>query len=269
MSGFTAPRQRRVRQRISRLLLTNFFLAAFALTFANGVFFKSVRAQQPPLPSVALTRVRNYFEAHRSSRYMEQNCEPATYPGWDGLPLQKCTYNVKGSADPAKKTAQVIMLNASPEQLARWVVSTCVEVTGGAAVRCTRNLSRHIIGQSGAQFPVAGIVFEDILPEDGREEVYAFRNGVTVRVAGVTHRGTQQPTPDQIEKSLNGQVTSTFQFARIQSTTRDQYRANGGDRPVLNLAWLEVTRDLYKAAFGNDRNELMIAWARDNASSLR
>jgi hypothetical protein len=265
MTRFTAPRQRRVRQRIPRLL---FFLAAFALTFANGVFFKSAHAQQP-LPPVALTRVRNYFEAQRSSRYMEQNCEPTTYPGWEGLPLQKCTYSVKGANDPVKKTAKVIMLNASPDQLARWVVSTCVEVTGGAAVRCTRRLSRHINGQSNAQFPVAGIVFEDILPEDGREEVYAFRNGVTVRVDGVTHRATQQPTPEQIEKSLNGQVTSAGLFARIQSTTREQYRANGGTRPVLGLAWLEVTKDLYKAAFGNDRNELMIAWARDNASSLR
>ena len=107
---------------------------------------------------------------------MEENCEPTTYPGWEGLPLQQCTYSVKGSADPAKKTAKVIMLNGSPDQLARWVVSTCVEVTGAAAVRCTRKLSHHINGQSNAQFPVAGIVFEDILPEDGREEALVERS---------------------------------------------------------------------------------------------
>src|SRR2546421_153479 len=117
--------------------------------------------------------------------------------------------------------------------------------------------------------PSSGIVFEDILPEDGVNEVYAFRNGVTVRVDGVTHRSPQQPTAAQIEKSLNGQVTSTFKFARIQSTTRENYKANGGTKSVTELAWLDVVRDLYKAAWTNNRNELMIAWARANAARLQ
>lgn len=228
-----------------------------------------VRARQPELPPQALQRVTAFFEERRNARYMEKNCQPTTYPGWEGLPLQQCTYSVKGHNDSAPKTAKVIMLNASPEQLARWVVATCVEVTGGARRRCTDTLSKHIIAQSGAQFPIAGIVFEDILPEDGVNEVYAFRNGVTVRVDGVTHRSPQQPTAAQIEKSLNGQVTSTFKFARIQSTTRENYKANGGTRNVTESAWLDVVRDLYKAAWGNNRNELMIAWARANAARLQ
>ncbi len=229
----------------------------------------AVRVQAPPLPADALERVRAYFAARMSSRYMEQNCVPTTYPEWEGYPLQQCTYGVKGTHDPVRKTAKVILLDASPEQLARWVVSTCVTVTEGAAVRCTRTLSREIMGQSGAQFPVAGIVFEDILPENGVFEVFAFRNGVTVKVSGVSHLGTAQPTAAEIEKSLHGDVTFAFKFARIQSTTREQYRANGGTRDVTGLAWPAVIRDLYKAAWGNDRNELMIAWARDNADSLR
>lgn len=227
------------------------------------------RVHEPPLPLDALERVKSFFEARMGSRYMEQNCQSTTYPGWEGLSLQMCTYSVKGRRDVARKTAKVILLDPSPEQLARWIVSTCVEVTGGSGLRCTRKLSQQIIGQSGAQFPVAGIVFEDILPEDGLFEVFAFRNGVTVRVRGVTHLGTRQPTEDEIEKSLNGEVTWTGKYARIQSTTREQYRANGGTRNTTGMAWLDISRDLYKAAWGNDRNELMIAWARANAASLR
>ena len=147
----------------------------------------SLVTQEPPLPAQAMTRMTTYFENRRSSRYMEQNCVAASYPGWEDLPLKECTYSVKGSNDPVKKTAKVIMLNAEPDQLARWVVSTCIEVVGSATNKCTKAIGSQIIGQSGAQFPIAGIVFEDILPANGKYEVFAFRNGVTVRIHGVTH----------------------------------------------------------------------------------
>lgn len=247
--------------------VSRLFISICVLFASAGLM--PVTAQEPALPPQALERVKNFFEARKSARYMEQDCHSTTYPGWEGLPLQECTYKAKGNHESAWKTAKVIMLNASPDQLARWIVTTCIEVTGAAARRCTDKLSRHILDQSGAQFPVAGIVFEDILPSDGRMEVFAFRNGVTVKVNGVTHLSTAQPSDATIEKSLNGQVTKALSFARIQSTTREQYQANGGTRNVLLLAWLEVTRDLYKAAWDNNRNELMIAWARANAATLR
>jgi len=226
-------------------------------------------AQEPPLPAEAMTRMTAYFEARRSSRYMEQNCVTAAYPGWETLPLKECTYSVKGANDPVKKTAKVIMLNGEPDQLARWVVSTCIEVVGSASNKCTKAMGSHIVGQSGSQFPVAGIVFEDLLPANGKFEVFAFRNGVTVRVNGVTHLGTAQPSAVEIEKSLNGEVTSTLRFARIQSTTREQYLANGGTRTVTGNAWNEVSRDLYKAAWGHNRNEMMVAWAQANKALLQ
>jgi hypothetical protein len=245
------------------ILYLSLFSAAMApaLPRANGT--------QPTLPVDALERVRAFFEVRVGVRYMEGDCRPVSYPGWESFPVQECTYGVKGRRDTARKTAKVVMLNPSSDQLARWVVATCVEVTGRARLRCTGALGRHIIGQSGAQFPVAGIVFEDIIPADGVFEVYAFRDGVTVRVRGVNHRGTAQPTAEEIEKSLSGFVLSTGRYARIQGTTREQYRANGGSKDVNGLAWLGVSRELYQAAWGQERNELMIAWARANAVSLK
>lgn len=222
------------------------------------------------LPPDAVARMTTYFENRRNSRYMEKNCVPTTYDQWDHtLPLQECKYTVKGKHDPAEKTAKVILLNAEPDQLARWVVSTCIEVVGSATIKCTKAIGKQIIEQSGAQFPIAGIVFEDILPEDGKFEVFAFRNGVTVRIDGVKHLGTDQPSDDEIQKSLTGQVTSTLKFARIQSTTRQQYLANGGNKSVMGNAWNEVNRELYKAAWGHNRNEMMVAWAKANKASLK
>lgn len=228
------------------------------------------KAQPQTLPAQDLARVKAYFESNvvLQSRYMEHDCVPTTYPGWENLPTVKCTYSVKGSHDPAPKTAKVIMLNASPDQLSRWVVFACIEVLGNANEPCTSKLSTNIIDASGAQFPIAGIVFEN-LNSDGKFEIYPFRNGVTVKIDGVPYRGTHQPTNAQIEKSLNGDPTWTGQFARIQSTTREEYKANGGTEDVgdqhhRKLKWLEVSRDLYKAAWGQDRNELMIAWLRAN-----
>lgn len=229
---------------------------------------RAALAASPPLPPQALRSVADSFEAARSARYMEQDCAPAAYPGWEGLPTQRCRYS-QPNHDGTSTVADVILLDASPGQLARWVVASCMVVTGSAGARCTTRLSRHIIGQSGAQFPVAGVVLEDINPDDGRMEAYCFRDGVTVEVDGFVHRDTLPLGPEQIERCMTGPVTHVFVYARIQSTTREQYRANGGtvdvgtsEKEQRKPAWLDVSRAAYQAAWGRDRNELMIAWLR-------
>jgi hypothetical protein len=64
-------------------------------------------------------------------------------------------------------------------------------------------------------------------------------------------------------------VISVGKYARIQGTTVDDYRANGGTEDVGSFgkqrpAWLAVVRESYRRAWDSDRNELMIAWARRN-----
>jgi len=221
------------------------------------------------LPANAVERLKKkYANKLQRARYMEQNGEATTYAGWENFHLLKCRYTV-ADKDGKKKSATVIMLNPSVEQLARWVVKTCLVVKGSADSALTDKLFNRVLEQSGGQFPVAGIVFEDILPADSVYEIYCFRNGVTVQIKGVKHRGTEQPADEEIEKSLNGEVTWIGRFARLQGTTTEDYTENGGTADVGNsnhrkAAWLEVSRQLYQAAWGNDRNELMIAWARKN-----
>lgn len=226
--------------------------------------------QEPEGPSPIATEVERLVQAFagalKNSRYMEQDCGPATYPDWDAFPLSKCRYSVTDKGG-ARKTAIVIMLNPSIKQLAQWVVTSCREVTRDATPSCTEHLMKWIIGQSGGQFPVAGVVFEDILPSDEVYELYCFRDGVTIKVKGFPHLGTKPPTAEEVAECLSAPVVWVGKYARLQSTTPEQYRSNGGREDVgddskRSPAWLEVNRKLYQAAWAGDRNELMVAWAR-------
>ncbi|MFC2123614.1 hypothetical protein ACFLU5_02285 [Bacteroidota bacterium] len=202
------------------------------------------------------------------TRYMEKNCKSCEYPGWEGFDTKRCTYSVIDD-DGTNKTADVVLLNPNNEKLAKWLITTCKTVIGELNKEDIEKLIVHIIGQSGGQFPVAGIVYEDILPADGTFEIFCFRNGVTVEIEGIVHRGTEQPTKEQIEISLYGNVIKVFRYARIQSTTPQQYINNGGKVDVGNnderkSAWMDVIKQLYQEAWNGDFNELMIAWAKEN-----
>jgi len=69
---------------------------------------------QPPSPAGtsaadALERVTKYFTKGLKSRYMERDCEPTSYPEWEGFPVIKCRYDVK-DRDGTGKSATVVML---------------------------------------------------------------------------------------------------------------------------------------------------------------
>lgn len=199
------------------------------------------------------------------ARYMEKEPQPVIVPGWEGFSTVKCTYSVRDHSTGAVKTASVIMLNPDARRLARWIVTACSEAKGSVDEALTGKLANHILSQSGGQFPIRGIVYEDILPANGLYEVYCFMDGVTVKINGVDHRSETQPSPEQMQKALSAvgaDVTWVGKYARIQSATREDYRKAGGKEDVEGAAWLNVSRRLYQEAWKSDRNELMIAWAK-------
>lgn len=243
-------------------------MRAFCLSLCTICLLAGERpAWSQPLPEADVRREEQAFENARGARYMEQNCRDTVYAGWEGFPVQRCTYSVR-ERNGRRKTAEVVLLDATPRQLARWVIQACREVKGTTAVSCTRRLRRQIIGQSGAQFPVAGVVLED-MDGDGVQNAYVFRDGVTCTVAGVTNGTPAQLTAEQMQAALSGTVVRVGIYGRIASTTREQYRANGGTVDVGTTAnrgpaWREVVRGLYQRAWNSDRNELLVAWARAN-----
>jgi hypothetical protein len=75
---------------------------------------------------VAIARVEAYWKQHLPG-YMEGDSENAVYPGREGFPTTKHRYAVD-----VGKHAEVIMCNADARQLARWIVTSCLEAKGSA-----------------------------------------------------------------------------------------------------------------------------------------
>lgn len=212
--------------------------------------------------------VEKHGDRLMQSQYMRKKCEAVEWPGWEGYPTIKCRYPVVDRPTSTTKYAEVVMLNASPARVAHWVVTACYDAGTKQPEADADRLYRHILGQSGGQFPVAGVVYED-MEGDGFKKVYCFRDGVTVRVKGVQHRTTATLTPAEIEASLTGEIETVFTYARISSTTPQQYKDAGGTRDVgtnrdRTLEWPRAIAEQYQRAWNSDRNELISAWAKAN-----
>ncbi len=242
-------------------------LATFVLTTTTAG-----AAQPTSLPAKDRAAAKQLADEFRDrlarSRYMEsKDARDVVVPGWEGFPTRRYTYTVKDRDGTAKK-ADVVMLDASADRIAEWIVAALVEVRGDYSIDDGRKLFAHIIGQSGGQFPVAGVVYEDIIPADGVNEIYCFRDGVTVEIEGVPHRGTAPMTPQQVETSVNGKVKRVFTYARVASTSPkmwiDAAHAKDvvGDDGKPNERWLDEVRKAYQAAWDLPRNELIVAWLK-------
>jgi len=220
-------------------------------------------------PAVAAL-VKEFGDRMVRSRYMEsKTAMDVKVPGWEGFPTKRYTYQIKDKKDGLVKSADVILLDAPPERVARWIVSALVETKGDYDLAQGEKVFANIIGQSGGEFPVAGVVYEDILPEDGKNEIYCFRDGVTVSVEGVPHRGIEPMTKEQLAASIEGKVTRVYTYARICSTSPLMWIEAGGSKDVWDgkkatEAWMTVIRKEYQAAWGSDRNGLIVAWVKSN-----
>ncbi len=197
-----------------------------------------------------------------------------TLPGWEGFPVKLYEYQTGNDLYTGKpKTGKVYLLNPSPEKLAMWVATACWEVKHSVDSKYTDSLLKWIDGQSNSQFPVKGVVYEDQYTRYFQEP-YVFKDGVTVYIKDTTMWPKDKTcTPEELDFYLR--VTNddlkpqTGQYARIASTTREDYKSAGGTEDVgskdsREQKWLEVVRDLYKKAWNSDRNELIIMWAKNH-----
>jgi len=196
-----------------------------------------------------------------------------TIPGWEGFPVKLYEYQTANDLYTGKpKTGKVYLLNPSPEKLAMWVATACWEVKNSVDTVYT-GLLKWIDNQSNAQFPVKGVVYEDQYTKDFQEP-YVFKDGVTVYIKDSTMWSKDKTcTPEQLDFYL--QVTNddlkpqTGQYARIASTTREDYKACAGTEDVgsksdRKQSWLQVVRELYKKAWNSHRNELLVMWAKNH-----
>lgn len=174
---------------------------------------------ESPLPPAVVGRVTEAWKDKGLGRYMETRCDPEPvrdWPGWEGLDLKRCTYNI-GNGD-----ATVLMLNPPREVLVKWVVAACVIKNPGATDQslfaCGNGLMSWIRGQSGSQFAAAGLVDEP--------GAYSFRDGLAVKIQVGTNKDWAKPiTPQYQRAALDPQypVLTYGSKARIASTQRAQF----------------------------------------------
>jgi hypothetical protein len=222
-------------------------------------------------PSAEVAALANEIEAPlRASRYMEGNCVPTTQAGWEGYDTRRCSYEVRDKKTAVVKPGLVILLDPPALKLSEWIISACRHVLPSQPLSsCTSRLFARILDQSGGQFAVAGIVYEDLIPNDGVFEAYGFKDGVTALLDGVQHRRTEAFSSKELEAALVAKATSTVSqdaYARIAGVTRDEFRKANPAASVEGLAWLKTVRAEYQKAWKSDRNSLIEAWLAANPS---
>ncbi len=190
------------------------------------------------------------------SRYMEQTfvCKTDTLKGWEGIDVSLYNYKVHG----ADIIAKVYLADADSRKIASWIITTCITLTNELSKTDTDRLIHDIKFASGGQFPVLGMVYEDMYGTGPK--CYYFKDGVTVYLTN--------PNPDNVWAINDQNIERTGKFARIISTTREEYINMFGDANLEGKEWLKVVKDEYKKALSSDRNNLMIAWANGKLNKL-
>lgn len=205
----------------------------------------------------------------KAARYMEADCTSISLAGWENLSTLKCRYQVTDNGG-TKKPGLVIMANPSPERLAEWILHACEAVKPTANRRvCARGMFAHILDQSGGQFPIAGVVYEDIIPQNGVFEAYGFHNGVTTRLSGLKHRRTTPLSDAELETILSAEPLNTITLAapaRIIGVTRGGYKKAHSSIDLDGLKWNDLVAGEHKRALSSDRNFLIEAWLANQGS---
>ena len=223
--------------------------------------------------SVLIPRCENVLAA----AYMAQELvgERNDVPDWEGFPVKEYIYYTGDDIYLGKpKIGKVLMLNPTPEMLAKWVTNAVFDATGNISFENVKKVLDFIKWQSGGQFPISGVVYEDMYTK-GFYEPYVFKDGITVYMADSKHIALDKTcTEEQLDFYLTISYKDlkprTGRYARICSTTREMYYAAGGKEAVgdsendRNQQWLAVVRKLYQKAWNSDKNELITAWAKSN-----
>jgi hypothetical protein len=198
-----------------------------------------------------------------SGQYMRNGCEaPADYGAWKNV--QRCDYTTTQMKITVSTTAYLIFPDA--QRIAKWVVNAC-ETAKKNLWSCAGRLSDRIWNASNAQFPVAGYVVEK--PQDkswkyqDRPYCMLFKDGVTVATSTWE---TQAHVNNQCGplSELSKPIEKAFVYARIASTTRDNYVAAGGIEPVgtedaRSPEWAIVAGNAFREALSSDSNFLLYA----------
>jgi hypothetical protein len=210
-----------------------------------------------------IKQLANYIATQSGRDLHESDRGLFAVPEWDGYPVRLYRYS-KTDPDGTVKAGEVALLDASDEQIAKWISSAVEAVAGAYEEQKAHLLVNYCFDQSGFQFPVRGVHWEDMKKQPFK--AFTFFDGVTVSLKGWDPlwptRPLTQPETDFALHATWDDVDEAWKAARIQSTTREEYHSNGGKLPTEGKEWLNVVRRCYQKAWGSNTNELMTAKAR-------
>jgi hypothetical protein len=222
------------------------------------------------------SEIAKWIDHNRAKGDLAQQCKPLHgYKNWESNELQDCTYRYKHTAAGGREVREARVLLILPEtaRIANWIVNACEDSGRGVTQPCVQATACRVKLQSGAQFPVAGIVTED-MEGSGSRKSYPFRDGVTVKIEGIPFATTERLTSQQIglalDPALNSNLISTASStgpARIQGTSRKDYHQSGGKEDTTGLKWLDIVRSSFQKALRSDKNELMTAWVKQRSTN--
>jgi hypothetical protein len=212
-------------------IVTVLFLLTIACCFAGPEPPKPASATAP-LPSAEVAAVSAKVKAgyDKGSKYMEgRDLGLVEIPEWKGFPTHKWEYT-QTDCGGTKRPATVIMLNPSPDQLARWIVRASYDLKQKYDPAFCDALLKHVFLCSGGQFVVRGICLED-MDGDGIHTAYPFRDGVTVKVRGIPGYPQRPLTDAESNTALNAPVADITQFAK-RAGSNPPSRPNGPNFPA-------------------------------------
>lgn len=201
-------------------------------------------------------------------------------PGWERVSkdsrVKQFRYWISDKhVEGESKEGRVILFDPEPERLAAWIANAVIETSPVGLYVNERALQfvQQIKEQSHAQFPIVGLVWED-MENTGHPKAYGFVDGVTVKQApAAIYKNGVRVTSKLSEAVLNQLLELRWQggavpgdFARIASTKKIDieilYKSMGLPPPDLkgNL-FPAYVREKYIEAMGDVRNELLVARA--------
>lgn len=201
----------------------------------------------------------------KASRYMEDECrDDRSWPLYGDLPVIRCKYGLGG------QRAEVVMLNPGPRRLTQWLADACQGLNENLTT-CMNRGYRQILHQSGGQFPVTGVVLED-MSGNGKGEAFAFREGVTIRISTFGTGTESIISASQVQAAMTATAMYTYTYGRPISVTRDQMttyaRKEGLTIPVLGTSserknnWHVLIGEMYRDSWKTGRSHILRAWLR-------
>ena len=234
----------------------------FVLILPLVMMFSQAQAELPqtwPASLVAAAKPLMKME-------MKQNCRAFEE---DGLKLLDCQFSTSSSD---KKYGRVILFDISLEQWMSWIWTACQKINQTNS-NCYQKISARIKHQSGGQIPWRGIIYEDIKPKNGINEMYCFRNGISVAIHGLTRWLTRQPTADEIKtcfEAPDDRIYFVGQFPRPISLPVSDFQRMTGEKGMIDsngestLLWLHRISEILGDSMNNENNLFIDLWAQLN-----